>query len=147
MILDFWPTIIFVTTYHLSRRPAHYDLLESSRSNVTVSMATSGCGFTPVWQFDAHNHANITAGDRSFLVHIPASYDPTTPHAVVLSFHGYKGNDLKQEKISEFSAKGIRLNGKVMARLSLPEMLLTLYSGHHCRLESEIDCILIEFNE
>jgi hypothetical protein len=110
-------------------------------------MATSGCGFTPVWQFDAHNHANITTGDRSFLVHIPASYDPTTPHAVVLSFHGYKGNDLKQEKISEFSEKGIKLNGKVMARLSLPEMLLTLYSGHHCRLESEIDCILIKFNE
>ncbi|KAJ7507143.1 hypothetical protein B0H11DRAFT_1903131 [Mycena galericulata] len=65
------------------------------------------------WQFDHTNHANITTGDRSFLVHghIPADYDPTTPHALVVSFHAFKANDKKQELITGFS-EGADLNGR-----------------------------------
>ncbi|KAK7042504.1 Alpha/Beta hydrolase protein [Favolaschia claudopus] len=74
--------------------------------------ATAGCSQASSWQFDDTNHANITMGDRSFLVHIPANYDPTTPHALVVSFHGFKANAKKQEKISGLSERGLRLNGK-----------------------------------
>ncbi|KAF7343378.1 hypothetical protein MVEN_01770100 [Mycena venus] len=36
----------------------------------------------------------------------------SVPHALVVSFHGFKANDKKQEKISGFSEKGLTLNGK-----------------------------------
>jgi hypothetical protein len=75
--------------------------------------ATAGCSQASTWEFDSDNHANVTMGDRSFLVHIPANYNPTTPHALVVSFHGFKGNDKKQEKITGLSEKGLTLNGKV----------------------------------
>jgi hypothetical protein len=106
-------TVLSVTTY-LSGQPAHPEY--SNRKNTGAS---SGCGLAPTWQFDAHNRANVTMGDRSFLVHIPVSYDVTTPHAMVLSFHGFKRDDVNQEKISGFSDKGIKLNGKVWADLWL----------------------------
>ncbi|KAJ7491682.1 alpha/beta-hydrolase [Mycena galericulata] len=74
--------------------------------------ATAGCSQVSSWQFDDTDHANITMGDRSFLVHIPADYNPTTPHALVVSFHGFKANDKKQELITGFSEKGLTLNGR-----------------------------------
>lgn len=109
MILDPLATILFVINYWLL--PVHQEQL----SDTTTSNAMSGCGSVPSWKFDANNHANVTMGDRSFLVHIPASYAPKTHHPVVVSFHGFKENDLHQEKISGFSGKGIKLNGKVSA--------------------------------
>ena len=72
-----------------------------------------GCGAPSPWKFDRTNHINRTIGDRSFYVHIPPSYKPNTAHAVVLSFHGYKGSDLNQEAISAFSQKGLTVNRKV----------------------------------
>jgi hypothetical protein len=78
--------------------------------------ATAGCSQASSWDFDDTNHANITMGDRSFLVHIPANYNPTTPHALVLSFHGFKANAKKQELITGLSEKGLTLNGKVGCR-------------------------------
>ncbi|KAJ7658944.1 Alpha/Beta hydrolase protein [Mycena rosella] len=74
--------------------------------------ATAGCSQASTYTFDDTNHANITMGDRSFLIHIPANYDATTPHALVVSFHGFKGNAQKQEKITGLSQKGLLLNGK-----------------------------------
>jgi hypothetical protein len=67
---------------------------------------------------------NVTTGDRSFRVHIPVSYDASTPHAMVLSFHGFKRNDVNQEKISGFSDKGIKLNGKVRVDRSLSALVI-----------------------
>src|ERR1700685_2299074 len=105
MIFNSWATIFSVTTY-LSGLPAQLELSDSRRSYMTESKAKSGCGSAPTWNFYADNHANITMGDRSFLVHIPAAYDVTSPHAVVLSFHGFKRNDLRQEKVSRLLEKG-----------------------------------------
>lgn len=118
MILDF--LTVFAATYFFEL-PAQQD-----QSNLigSASNATSGCGLVPTWQFNTSDHANVTVGDRSFLVHIPVSYDVTTPHAVVLSFHAFKQNDLKQEKLSGFSEKGLELNGKVIANRSLSELII-----------------------
>ncbi|KAJ7608451.1 hypothetical protein FB45DRAFT_763494 [Roridomyces roridus] len=81
--------------------------------SLTPSNATLGCSVNQTsWQFDHKNHANITLGDRSFLVHIPTAYRPTLPHALVVSFHGYKANDVRQELITGFSAAGLTLNGR-----------------------------------
>jgi poly(3-hydroxybutyrate) depolymerase len=73
----------------------------------------SGCGAASPWTFDSTQHSNQTIGDRAFLVHIPDSYDSSVPHAVVLSYHGFKGNDTQQEEISAFSESGLEINGKV----------------------------------
>jgi hypothetical protein len=112
MIFVLLMTVLSITTY-LSGQPTHLEY--SNRENT----ASSGCGSAPTWQFDTYNRANVTMGDRSFLVHIPVSYDVTTPHAMVLSFHGFKRDNVNQEKISGFSDKGIKLNGKVWADSSL----------------------------
>ncbi|KAJ7201083.1 carbohydrate esterase family 1 protein, partial [Mycena pura] len=74
--------------------------------------ATAGCSQASLFQFDDTNHANITLGGRSFLVHIPAKYDPATPHALVVSYHGFKSNAKEQERITGLSAQGLTLNGK-----------------------------------
>ncbi|KAJ7603814.1 hypothetical protein FB45DRAFT_958842 [Roridomyces roridus] len=77
------------------------------------SNATAGCSASSSsWQLDDTNHANITMGDRSFLVHIPGAYDPSVPHALVLSFHGFRADDEQQELITGFSEPGLTLNGR-----------------------------------
>ncbi|KAJ6534018.1 alpha/beta-hydrolase [Mycena vulgaris] len=75
-------------------------------------VAAAGCASSTSWTFDSTNHSNQTIGDRSFLVHIPANYNPQTEHAVVLSFHGYGASDAKQEKITGFSKAGNLIDGK-----------------------------------
>lgn len=37
---------------------------------------------------------------RRYLVHVPRSYDPAQPAALVLTFHGYAGWPLQQEQVS-----------------------------------------------
>jgi hypothetical protein len=121
MIFDSLATILFVATSTIAL-PAHSEHLSLGTSASPVS---SGCGSTTAWLFDTNNHITVTTGARSFLVHIPVAYDANTPHAVVFSFHGYKGNGLQQELISGFSEKGLRLNGKVRVIDRCPNWLLT----------------------
>lgn len=49
----------------------------------------------------------IPAGgmDRSYRLHVPASYDPTERTPLVLNFHGYTSNAYQQEIYSGMSAK------------------------------------------
>lgn len=78
---------------------------------------------------------NVTVGDRSFLVHIPSSYNANTPHAMVVSYHGFKDNDVKQEAITGFSEKGLTLNGKVCLFAITGKNLRTESGkGDYCRL-------------
>lgn len=46
-----------------------------------------------------------TIGNRSFRVHVPASYDPTAPTPLVFDFHGYTMTALTQETMTRFTAK------------------------------------------
>lgn len=80
---------------------------------ISIRRPTTGCGSPSPWTFDDNGHADITIGGRSFLVHIPQDYDRSTPHAVVLSFHGYGGNPAHQELITGFSESGVLLNNNV----------------------------------
>jgi polyhydroxybutyrate depolymerase len=43
--------------------------------------------------------------ERSYRLHVPASYDPTAPTPLVLNFHGYTSNAYQQEIYSGMSAK------------------------------------------
>nr|GAT52889.1 predicted protein [Mycena chlorophos] len=87
------------------------------------SNATAGCSSSSasdfLSQFSSTNHANLTlalspslGGNRTFLVHLPQNYYASTPHALVLSFHGFKSAALKQESITGFSEPGVLINGK-----------------------------------
>src|SRR5262249_2956371 len=42
---------------------------------------------------------------RSVNVHVPASYDPSQPMALVLNFHGYSSNAQQEDLLSQMSAK------------------------------------------
>ena len=112
MILGSLATVLFVAS-SVSGLPPRYEDLSRRSADMSASAASSGCGSATAWQFDTSNHANVTMEDRSFLVHIPAAYNANTPHAVVLSFHGFQEDDLNQEMISGLSEKGLKLNGKV----------------------------------
>jgi hypothetical protein len=79
----------------------------------TLDSISSGCGIPSPWTFDSTHHSNQSIGDRSFYVHIPPSYNPNVPHAVVLSYHGYEEDDVIQEKISAFSQQGFLINNQV----------------------------------
>lgn len=125
-VLAILATLDCVAGLPLRRQHAHHAYLSrqliatntsSIGENDTSGNATTGCGLTPSWKFDDTNHVNMTMGDRSFLVHIPANYDVNTPHPMVLSFHGFKDNDLKQEEITGLSQKGLTLNNKVSVSL------------------------------
>jgi len=48
--------------------------------------------------------ATWTVGGRVVRVHVPASYDPTTPTPVVLNLHGYSGDGLQQQTVSKMLA-------------------------------------------
>jgi hypothetical protein len=102
------------------------------------AITSSGCGSPSPWKFDSTHHSNRTIGDRSFYVHIPASYDQNVPHAVVLSFHGFKGDDVQQEKISGFSAHGLKINGQV-------RFMLFFFSfadaNYNCHQRVSLQCI------
>ncbi|KAI0933436.1 hypothetical protein AcV5_005583 [Taiwanofungus camphoratus] len=76
-----------------------------------LARATSGCSLSSSpWKFDNTNHANRTIGDRSFYVHIPATYKQNAPHPVVLSYHGYGETPTIQESISSLSDDSLRIN-------------------------------------
>jgi polyhydroxybutyrate depolymerase len=42
---------------------------------------------------------------RSLNVHVPSSYDPSQPMALVLNFHGYSSNAMQEDLLSGMSAK------------------------------------------
>ncbi|KAJ7744679.1 Alpha/Beta hydrolase protein, partial [Mycena metata] len=71
------------------------------------------CGSNTSWTFDSDGHSTQTLGDRTFLVHVPAKWNMTRPHPVVLSFHGYGEDAQVQERISGFSKKGNLIDGSV----------------------------------
>ena len=73
----------------------------------------SGCGSVSAWKFDDTNHSNVSMGDRSFLVHIPPSYDINTYYPTVFSFHGYGDNETLQELITGLSEPNVQINGQV----------------------------------
>lgn len=64
------------------------------------------------WTFDLNGHYTHTLpNNRTFLVHVPANFKPTTAHALVLSFHGNGGTSSKQETVTGFSDKGLLIDG------------------------------------
>jgi hypothetical protein len=99
-----------VTAVYLATVVSSIGLQQQPASLDSIS---SGCGVHSPWKFDSTHHSNRSIGDRSFYVHIPPSYNPNVPHAVVLSYYGYEEDDVIQEKISAFSQQGFLINNQV----------------------------------
>jgi polyhydroxybutyrate depolymerase len=66
---------------------------------------TTGCGTHPDVAPGTSAVRQITSDgtERSFVLHVPASYDPSRPVAVVLAFHGRKGTGAELEEFSGLS--------------------------------------------
>ncbi|KAF7294074.1 hypothetical protein MKEN_01454000 [Mycena kentingensis (nom. inval.)] len=78
----------------------------------TLATPSLGCTANSSWAFDATNHANQTLGNRSFWVHLPAGYNATLAHPLVLSFHGYDEDDRIHEQDTGFSKEKLLIAGK-----------------------------------
>lgn len=69
----------------------------------------SGAGATPAAQASASSTSveSIQSGgqDRQFRQHVPDSYRPGTPAALVINLHGYSSNAKEQEQVSQMSKK------------------------------------------
>ncbi|ETN38030.1 uncharacterized protein HMPREF1541_07653 [Cyphellophora europaea CBS 101466] len=68
--------------------------------------SSSGCGKdSPIAPGSRSTNLTITSDDRerSFLLHIPSSYDAHKPTPLILSFHGRSRNSSYQESLSQFS--------------------------------------------
>ena len=67
---------------------------------------SAGCGKSLAANLAVGNTTTrtITSGGskRTYLVHVPASYDTTKPAPVVLNFHGFGSNPEKQNNITAF---------------------------------------------
>lgn len=93
---------------------ATFLLLLTTTSGLPLARgANSGCGSPSPWSFGKNGSVTIHKDDRSFIVHIPANYQPNDAHAVVLSFHGFSQTPENQEKISGLSEEGLTINDKV----------------------------------
>ncbi|KAF7290041.1 hypothetical protein HMN09_01309100 [Mycena chlorophos] len=82
---------------------------------LSATIASAGCSGNSSWTFDTTNHSNqtlaTTNGIRSFWVHIPASYNASLAHPVVLSFHGYDEDERINEDATGFSKEGLLIAG------------------------------------
>ena len=69
--------------------------------------AEGGCG-QPVGARDERVEIRHDGSSRSYLLHLPPSYDGSAPMAVVLGFHGRTLNATSQESISDMNAAADR---------------------------------------
>lgn len=83
------------------------------RLAISSTSSSSACGGKLAWNFSKSGHHNRTLDGRSFWVHIPDTYNHSVQQPLILSYHGFKGSDIKQERLSGFSDSGISINGKV----------------------------------
>ncbi|WP_263170846.1 alpha/beta hydrolase family esterase [Streptomyces sp. SCSIO ZS0520] len=67
---------------------------------------SEGCGQQPPVPPGESTRQTLSSGghERSYLVHLPASYDPGEPQPVVLSFHGHGRTSEYQESLTDMSA-------------------------------------------
>ncbi|KAJ7056905.1 alpha/beta-hydrolase [Mycena amicta] len=112
------PTNALPTSQRFSRAVSVDPIPSTAPSNETKGCSASSTSKF-LAKFSSTNHANITlalspelGGNRTFLVHLPTAYSPSTPHALVVSFHGFKSSALKQERITGLSEAGVLINGK-----------------------------------
>jgi len=104
-----------------SQRFSRADTLTPSTtpSNATAGCSTSSAKAAFLAKFSDTSHQNVSlalspalGGTRTFLVHLPANYNPDVPHALVVSYHGFKSSAKKQERITGLSEQGVLINGK-----------------------------------
>jgi poly(3-hydroxybutyrate) depolymerase len=76
---------------------------------VTSSVTTRA---TSAWTFDGTGHFNLTLPNKRWaLVHVPANFDKTQAHPLVLAFHGAVANAQTMEAISNLSNDSLTING------------------------------------
>lgn len=68
----------------------------------TSSVGTSNCTASTLTMGDSNRTVDVGGTSRSYILHVPSSYDGTTPVPLVLDFHGLGGNGSQQESSSGY---------------------------------------------
>jgi polyhydroxybutyrate depolymerase len=96
----------FATAILICSAPLLVRAAEPVSPDAVSANGSSGCGKPLAASLVAGQTAsrNIASGgsNRSYLVHVPASYDATKPTPVVLNFHGFGSNPKQQNDLSAF---------------------------------------------
>jgi len=72
--------------------------------NPSIAPETVG-SFQPQVSGDTSHSINFGGQERTYLVHIPAGYDPTQPSPLVLVFHGFSLNAEEMVRITGFNTQ------------------------------------------
>ena len=67
-------------------------------------VSTFACARTAPKVADPLRTLTVGGLERSYILHAPASIDPSAPVALILSFHGGTGNAVNQQRVSGFNA-------------------------------------------
>lgn len=100
-----------------STSPAHHSSLtqpprySTYTGPVNSPIATTGCGQTSPVKLGSSETLTIPASPavsrgnrtRSYVVHIPRTYQDARPYAVILAFHGYTGTAIGMDRSSGFT--------------------------------------------
>jgi len=93
-------------------------IVASSLASSVTAANSGGCGKDlPAAQSPpggASHETDFTTSDgtaRTYLIHIPSSYDKNTAVPLIFSFHGHGKNSSEQEGLSQFSNEQFNPNG------------------------------------
>ncbi|HEX6030402.1 MAG TPA: PHB depolymerase family esterase [Tepidiformaceae bacterium] len=67
---------------------------------VSVMQSPAGCSGRRPAESDARHTVSSGRIERSYLLHLPPSYDGKTPAPVVIAFHGYDSNPEQMERLT-----------------------------------------------
>jgi polyhydroxybutyrate depolymerase len=79
-------------------------------------LPSRGCRHDPPTAIGQTEELSMVFDDlnRTYTVHLPPSYNPKTPHSLVLSFHGYGGNSEEQENNTSLMSVHADDNGYIV---------------------------------
>lgn len=102
-------TVLFLVTAVASATPAltHAAVRSTTRSShrtTTRAVATTGCGRAWTPGSTADGTLSIGGVQRTYLLHVPKGYTPTTPLPLVLNLPGTGMNALDEQVLSRMSA-------------------------------------------
>lgn len=73
--------------------------------------ASAGCSRTHDWAGQTHQYSfESSGGTRTYLIHLPANYQPGSPKPLIIAYHGSGDNMTNFEKTTRFSDPSVNSN-------------------------------------
>ncbi|HEY2511959.1 MAG TPA: PHB depolymerase family esterase [Polyangiaceae bacterium] len=97
--------LVIAGCYGASNLPGASAAPSPARTVALSSAPVSPCAGRTAQPLNSTWKVPVSGVERSFVVHVPASYDPSKPTPLVLNFHGYRMSPKLEDWLTEMSAK------------------------------------------